>query len=340
MAEDIAGRYRIMGIIGKGGMSRVYKAYDTHLGIETALKEIPVQYQKYSLSELEVLKNCNHWGLPRIWDYFEEKGYLYIVMEYIKGITLKEHIRRKGILPEEEVRRIAVSLCEVLEYLHKRKIVYGDMKPENIMIRENETVTLIDFGTAMVTEAGQNIAGTAVTLGYGAPEQIAGGPVTLLSDIYSLGLTIYTMYTGHNLCTPPYKIKKYSCVKKRISRRKYRIIRKCTSRKLFCRYKSVSALRRALNSRFCGRKLLISVAVSIFIIAGIYAGSLEVQIIKCMYGSYDVHNYTEVYSRISEDGIISQWEKELFMGLVYLRKESMEEAKIQNILWEIGENCE
>ena len=144
--------------------------------------------------------SLSHPNIVNIYDVGEENGVYYIVMEYVNGKTLKEYIREKGRLEWEEAVRIAAQICSALKHAHKNGIVHRDIKPQNILISEDGTVKVADFGiaravsSATVTIAGANVMGS---VHYFSPEQARGGYVDEKSDIYSLGIVLYEMVTGN-----------------------------------------------------------------------------------------------------------------------------------------------
>jgi len=155
----LSGRYEILELIGQGGAGRVYTAKDTNLGNKTrAVKEIysiKGVTEKFLiakgnfLKEASILSNLSHPGVPEVIDYFNSDHRHYIVMEYIRGVTLQEKYRADNRLwNQKEITSLALQVTEVLEYLHSRSIIFRDLKPENIIIDEKNNLRLIDFGIA------------------------------------------------------------------------------------------------------------------------------------------------------------------------------------------------
>lgn len=179
-------RYCILEQIGKGGNARVFLARDLELGILRAVKELPVSGKK----EARFLASMNHDSLPKMVDYEENNQNCYIVMEYIKGETLGEALRRGKRFTGKEIAGLGYSLAQVLGYLHKRKppVFYGDLKPDNLMLSESGKLFLIDLGSAVAgyEKTQRTCMGTE---GFAAPEQYEGR-ISAASDIYSLGRTL------------------------------------------------------------------------------------------------------------------------------------------------------
>lgn len=188
-------------------MGSVFLAEDARLpGKLWALKELHTPWHDRSgfISEARFLAECTHPGLAAIADFMEtgiEDTY-YLVMEYIEGRTLEEVFRREGGLNWTEAVRIAIELCEVLDYLHEgrpRPIIYRDLKPSNIMLDKQGRVRLIDFGTARNYD-GASAADTIHlgTLGFAAPEQLQGRQTDARTDLYTLGAVLFYLLNGGN----------------------------------------------------------------------------------------------------------------------------------------------
>jgi len=203
--QILGGRYRIIRVIGSGGMSHVHLAEDLRLpGKRWAVKEsvtegltaVSVQ------AEAELLISLSHSRLPRITDFYppDEEGYSYLVMDYIEGITLAEFMAGKsGPVPVATLLQFAVQLLEVLHYLHGHNppIVYRDMKPSNIMIKAQGELVLIDFGIARSYRNGRTEDTVKLgTVGFAAPEQYGSGQSGPESDLYGLGAILLYMATG------------------------------------------------------------------------------------------------------------------------------------------------
>lgn len=196
-------RYRILDILGRGGMGSVYHAVDESLGVEVAVKEnlfVAEEYEQQFRLEAVILASLRHPNLPRVTDHFtiEDQGQ-YLVMDYIEGRDLR-HMMEDGPLPEEEAVRIGLAVCDALTYLHSRQpsILHRDIKPGNIRIAPDGHVYLVDFGLAkMVNEDENTLMGArAMTPGYSPPEQYGTSRTDARTDIYSLGATLYAALSG------------------------------------------------------------------------------------------------------------------------------------------------
>lgn len=245
----VDGKYRILHKIGQGGMSIVYLALNERAGKQWAIKEVRKRddsnYQVVRQSlivETEMLKSLSHPYLPSIVDIIDTEDSFLIVMDYIEGNTLGKAIEMYGVLSQEYVIEWAKQLCDVLGYLHTRKppIIYRDLKPDNIMLRPDGTITLIDFGTARTFKE-QNVKDTTYlgTRGYAAPEQFGGyGQTDARTDIYCLGATLYHLVTGLNPCKPPFEFYPIRTVNPKLSRGLEKIIVKCLKNNPDERYNS------------------------------------------------------------------------------------------------------
>ncbi len=198
-------RYRILQVLGHGGMGSVYHAVDEVLEVEVAIKEnlfTSSEYAEQFRQEARLLATLRHPNLPRVTDYFVLEGRgQYLIMDYIPGIDLKERIEREGALPIQEVLTIAMALCEALEYLHSQRppIIHRDIKPANVRLTPEGRVYLVDFGLAKLGGAEQvTLTGAqAVTPGFSSPEQYGtSGHTDPRSDLYSLAATLYMALTG------------------------------------------------------------------------------------------------------------------------------------------------
>ncbi|HEX7737794.1 MAG TPA: serine/threonine-protein kinase [Ktedonobacteraceae bacterium] len=213
-------RYRIMAALGQGGMGAVYQAEDTQLGNrQVALKEMGQSglspQERHTAAEAfrqeaVMLARLNHPGLPSIFDHFEENGRWYLVMSFIEGETLDAYLSRShgGRLPVGEAAQIGMSLCTVLSYLHNQHppIIFRDLKPANIMRTPDGNLYLIDFGIARHFKPGQT-KDTAYygSMGYAPPEQYGKAQTTPRSDIYSLGVILHQLLSGHDPATTPFR---------------------------------------------------------------------------------------------------------------------------------------
>ncbi|GAB4486179.1 MAG: hypothetical protein Fur0016_05840 [Anaerolineales bacterium] len=197
-------RYRIVEILGRGGMGAVYRAVDESLGVDVAVKEnlfTTDDYARQFRMEAIILAGIRHPNLPRVTDHFvlEEQGQ-YLVMDYIEGNDLRQHIEKHGTLKEAEAIRIGAAVCDALTYLHTRKppILHRDIKLGNVKLTPDGNVVLVDFGLAkQAWEHEETMTGArAMTPGYSPPEQYGSARTDARSDVYSLGATLYAAITG------------------------------------------------------------------------------------------------------------------------------------------------
>lgn len=255
----IQGKYEILKLIGKGGMSKVYLAMDQNLNKQWAVKEIERRAMdknnaviiQSAMAEANLMKRLDHPSLPRIVDIINREDVIYVVMDYIEGEPLSNILAKEGSQPQETVIEWAKELCSVLDYLHTREpaIIYRDMKPANVMLQPNGNIKLIDFGIAREYKE-QNLADTVSlgTKGYAAPEQFGGkGQTDARTDVYCLGVTLYHLLTGQNPCEPPYEIYPIRYWKPQLSGGLEAIVQKCTQLNPDDRYQSCAEVLYALN---------------------------------------------------------------------------------------------
>lgn len=254
----IDGKYKILNVIGKGGMSVVYLAMNERANKQWAIKEVRkdgVQnfevVKQNLIVETDLLKRLNHPHLPSIIDVIDGDGTFLIVMDYIEGNPLSKAIKNSGAQNQDDVIEWSKQLCDVLGYLHSRKppIIYRDMKPSNVMLKPDGNVMLIDFGTAREFKS-TSVADTTClgTQGYAAPEQFGGhGQTDARTDIYCLGATMYHLITGHNPAMPPYEMYPIRQWNPMLSSGLEEIILKCTQKNPDDRYQSCAELLYALD---------------------------------------------------------------------------------------------
>ncbi len=200
----LSGRYRLEARIGAGGMSTVYRATDETLQRQVAIKlmnrEIASDSDQLERFRREgrAVAQLSHPHIVGVIDYGEDDGRPYIVFEYVEGETLKERIRRTGRLPTTEAVAYAIEIARALGVAHARHIVHRDVKPQNVLIDEEGSAKVTDFGIARtLDEEGLTADGRVLgTTDYVSPEQALGRPVTGQSDLYSLGIVLYEMLTG------------------------------------------------------------------------------------------------------------------------------------------------
>ena len=197
-------RYRIVEILGQGGMGSVYRAVDENLGVDVAVKEnlfTSDEYSKQFRLEAVILAGLRHPNLPRVSDHFAigDEGQ-YLVMDFIEGEDLRQRMERLGTISEEDAVMVGAAMCDALTYLHTRKpsILHRDIKPGNVKISPEGTIYLVDFGLAKLMQGPQatTSGARAMTPGYSPPEQYGTARTDARTDIYSLGATLYAGLTG------------------------------------------------------------------------------------------------------------------------------------------------
>jgi len=198
----IAGRYRIIALLGKGGMGEVYRADDLTLGQAVAMKFLPDEAMRDEglrerfRNEVRIARRVSHPNVCRVYDVGDVEGQTFFTMEYVDGEDLASLLRRIGRLPADKAIDIARQLCAGLAAAHTKGVLHRDLKPANIMLDGRGQVVITDFGLAGVAD---DIRGPEVRSGtpaYMAPEQLAGKEVSPRSDIYALGLVLYEVFTG------------------------------------------------------------------------------------------------------------------------------------------------
>src|SRR5262245_25045715 len=200
--ELLAGRYRIVAPLGKGGMGEVYRADDLTLGQPVALKFLPQHLAADSdrlsrfRKEVAAARKVSHPHVCRVYDIADHAGQPFLTMEYVDGEDLSSLLKRVGRLPEEKGIEIARQLCGALAAVHDQGLLHRDLKPANVMLDGRGNVRLTDFGLAATA---QDLSATEARSGtplYQAPEQLAGKEVTARTDVYALGLVLYELFTG------------------------------------------------------------------------------------------------------------------------------------------------
>lgn len=202
--QKINDRYEIIKSIGEGGMANVYLAYDTILDRRVAIKvlrgdlsndeKFVRRFQREALSA----SSLSHPNIVEMYDVGEDNGIYYIVMEYIEGVTLKQLIKKRGALTLSEAIDIMLQITDGISQAHDSYIIHRDLKPQNIMIKEDGTIKITDFGIAMALNSTQLTQTNSVmgSVHYLPPEQASGKGSTIRSDIYSMGILFYEILTG------------------------------------------------------------------------------------------------------------------------------------------------
>jgi serine/threonine protein kinase len=197
----VAGRYRIAGLLGRGGMGEVYRATDLTLGQAVALKFLPEATASDDralarfYNEVRIARQVTHPNVCRVYDVGVAEGLHYISMEFVDGEDLGSLLRRIGRLPVDKAVETARKLCAGLAAAHEKGVLHRDLKPANVMIDGRGQVIIMDFGLSGLAEQLQSDVRSG-TPAYMSPEQLAGTEVTVRSDIYALGLLLYEIFTG------------------------------------------------------------------------------------------------------------------------------------------------
>jgi len=196
----IAGRYRLVALLGRGGMGEVYRAEDLTLDQPVALKFLPEAVAGDSArltqfhNELRTARQVSHKNVVRLYDVGEANGRPFLTMEYVDGEDLASLLRRIGRFPADKAVDVARQLCAGVAAAHERGVIHRDLKPANVMLDGDGNVRITDFGIATAThDVGADIAGTPQ---YMAPELLRGAPASAKSDIYALGLILFEIFTG------------------------------------------------------------------------------------------------------------------------------------------------
>jgi serine/threonine protein kinase len=198
----VADRYRVVSLLGRGGMGEVYGADDLKLGQRVALKFLPTEYGKSSswrdqfYAEVRMARQVSHPNVCRVYDIGESDGRLFLSMEFVDGEDLASLLRRIGRLPDDKAVEVAQQLCAGLAAAHGSGVLHRDLKPANVMIDGKGRARITDFGLAIPASEADRKSGTAGTLGYLAPELLDGGAPSVQSDLYALGLVLYELFTG------------------------------------------------------------------------------------------------------------------------------------------------
>ncbi|MCB1025490.1 MAG: serine/threonine protein kinase, partial [Acidobacteria bacterium] len=200
-------RYRIIGLLGKGGMGEVYRAEDLKLGQVVALKFLPEKLEKDKaalerfIGEVRTARQVSHPNVCKVYDIGVVRGKHFISMEFIDGDDLSQLLNRIGRLPSDKAAEISRQICFGLHSIHENGILHRDLKPANIIIDSKGRARITDFGIAGIAEDIKHDEIRVGTPAYMSPEQITGKEVTTRSDIYSLGLVLYEIFTGKQAVT-------------------------------------------------------------------------------------------------------------------------------------------
>lgn len=261
------GNYKIIELIGRGGMCEVYKAEQTSLKRTVALKVLPSQmgqnkeFKKRFDIEARAISMLQHANIVDIYEYGEDDDLRYFAMQYIDGKDLGTVIRERDAISLKEILSYTKQICRAVKYAHQKNVIHRDIKPQNILLDKNKTVRLTDFGIAKIF-AERDVTVTGFSIGtpeYMSPEQAEGKPLTGQSDIYSIGVVMYELLTGrppfvgNNPVAVAYKqVHEYpvppSAYRKDTPKRLQLIIQKALKKDLSERYKSVEGLLKDLDT--------------------------------------------------------------------------------------------
>lgn len=212
----LEGRYKIVKILGQGGMGAVYLAEDQRLPTKWAIKEMKregLSAQELNdaaelfRTEARLLSDLRHRNLPRIVDFFQQDVQLYLVMDFVEGETLEGRLLRDGPLPLPFALDLCLQIADVLDYLHTRKepVIFRDFKPGNVMLTPQDEVKLVDFGIARIFRKDQSADTKALgTPGYAAPEQYGKGQSGPRTDLYAFGATMHHALSGRDPTAEPF----------------------------------------------------------------------------------------------------------------------------------------
>lgn len=256
--------------IGSGGMGRVLRGMDPQ-GRQVAIKEILPEFasdfeiRTRTEREVELLQQLNSDSIVKVYDQFPLGNNFYIVMEFVDGLNVEQYVQKYGAIPYERATRFMVKILEAMQFVHEKNFVHRDVKPSNIMIREDERICILDFGIAK-DMGSQNGGGTVIGTiigsdGYMSPEQADGFSIDHRADIYALGCVFYFMLTGHhayntlssdfetrsNIANTPFpKLSKHS--KKSFPTKLQEILNHATDRNMMKRYQSCREFRKDLEN--------------------------------------------------------------------------------------------
>lgn len=246
-------KYKIIKSVGHGGMGTVYLSIDISDQTKWAIKEelITEQNKKLLLSEAEIMEKVSHPAFPKFRSKVELNGFLYIIMEYVEGVTLEQIIEEKGVIEEAKVINWFKQACVALQYLHglETPVVYRDFKPSNILLDIKGRIRIIDLGIAQEYRGnGAKTEVAVLTRGYAAPEQYNKRyKLDERTDIYALAVTMHYLITGKDPNKPPYEFEPTRKLRKDTSRAIEYILKKCLQPNPDKRYANVRLLLSDLN---------------------------------------------------------------------------------------------
>lgn len=253
----VNGKYKILSEIERDDISITYLAIDEKADKTWAVKEIQRNEDERNnynmicqslIAEIDALKNIKHPGLPSVVEMIDDGGKLIIIMDYVKGQPMDIVLEKKGSQPEECVKEWAKQLCDVLGYLHSQNppIIYNNLKPSSIMLKPDGNISISDFGTAKkcyINSQSDEATACMTNSGYIAPEQYEDkGIIDERTDIYALGMTLYTLLTGIDPRRNTIKDKSIRKINPLFSRSLDKVIVKCTQDDANLRYQSCEKL--------------------------------------------------------------------------------------------------
>src|SRR5215831_18489818 len=273
------GSYEITGLLGKGGMGEVYRATDTKLKRDVAIKILPDEFARNAdrvsrfQREAELLASLNHPNIAAIYDLEEADGLRYLILEMVDGETLAERLKR-GPIAASEALKIAQQIADALEAAHERGVIHRDLKPANVKITPEDKLKILDFGLAKAMETGpgnpglsnsptlSNLATNAgIILGtaaYMSPEQANGFTADRRSDIFSFGVVLYEMFTGRQpfqgrtvsevMASVLVREPDWTAMPPNLNPRIYELIRRCLHKEAKARWQAVGDVRVEIES--------------------------------------------------------------------------------------------
>ncbi len=260
----IDGKYEVLSKICEDNVSRVYKTRNRLSDKHYAIREIKTSNErlidevvaKNFVRESTKMKRLNHPVLPRVEDVVNKGNVIYVVMDYTEGRSLSAILHKQGPQAQEDVVKWGMDLCEALNYLHSQNpsIIYSDIKPENIILREDGSIRIIDFGSTreykdMSTDDGIEATTVLGALGYSAPEQFCGVNQTdPRTDVYCLGATLFHLLTGISPAEPPYEMLPICQINPALSPKLEQVISKCIELDPDDRYQNCNELNFALKT--------------------------------------------------------------------------------------------
>lgn len=256
IGKTVGGKYTVLKLLGTGGYCAVYLVMDKRLNKMWAMKTFNKKNHSANLymrdiilTEAQMMLGLNHPAIPMIVDIIEDDDSLFILREYIEGKTLESLAAQQGAQSADKVIEWGKQLCDALGYLHSRNLIYRDMKPDNVILRPNGTLKIVDFGI-MRTYKPKQAEDTCFlgTKGYAAPEQFGGSQTDARTDVFGLGMTMFRLVTGINPTQPPYEIKPIRMLNPNLPEGLEYIISKCIMPNPKDRYRSCNELMAALNN--------------------------------------------------------------------------------------------